>query len=312
MNDQRDHRFDSLPGASSEHQRVSPSAASGRDYGEMEWSDLFASLRAQRRMIASIVLATTTFAVLYAFLSTQWYTADTLIAPTDTSGSAKAAQLASLGGLASLAGISLSKDNGKDVAIAELTSRALIEALIRDENLLPVLFARRWDAEKGDWKSHDPEKVPTVLDGYVYFSKKILKVEEDRRKGLVTVSVKWKSPELAAHWVNELVKRADELLRKRAVDESEHNLVFLQQQERETSIVPLKQAAYVLMESELRKAMMAKSGDHYAFLMVDPAVVPEKRSWPKRGVIILAGLLLGMLFSVVAALFRGIQSLDKS
>ena len=55
--------------------------------------------------------------------------------------------------------------NQKAEAIAILQSRVLTETYIREQNLLPILFASKWDATKGEWKARDPAKWPTLWDG---------------------------------------------------------------------------------------------------------------------------------------------------
>lgn len=259
-----------------------------------------------RKGILTTVAVATLVAALFAFLSPKHYQANTLVAPVDRSGNAgrNGALASQLGGLVGLAGLSGNHDSGKDVAIATLTSRILIESMIREENLLPVLFHQDWDADRQVWTINDPTKVPTLLDGYELFMKKILKVNEDNKKGLVTITVNWTSPQLAAQWANDVVKRTNRQLRERAIKESEDNLAYLEQEVPKTSLVEMRQSIFSLVQSELEKSMVAKGNEEYAFKVVDPAVVPEHRSSPKRLMLLLLGFAAGCVAGVAGALLH--------
>jgi uncharacterized protein involved in exopolysaccharide biosynthesis len=269
---------------------------------EIDWRHVFATLRSERKVIAVIVLFTTVVAGAYALLAQKIYKSDVVIYPVDhrtSAGSAGSLLSGQIGGLASFAGISLGGDSGKAVALATLSSRVLIEGMISDEGLLPILFSKKWDAEHKSWKkSSFSQADPTLLDGYTLFKKHILKIDEDKKTSLVTITVAWKSPELAAHWANELVRRTNEQLRKQALQETDHNLAYLQGQAQQTSVVTLQQSIYTLMEDQLKKAMVAKGDEQYAFKVVDPAVVPEKKSWPQRALILVLGFLMGSIIAV--------------
>ena len=44
-------------------------------------------------------------------------------------------------------------------------------------------------------------------------------VDEDKKSGLITLSITWKDPQVAANWANDLVKQLNEQLREQAIDE---------------------------------------------------------------------------------------------
>ena len=45
--------------------------------------------------------------------------------------------------------------------------------------------------------------------------KSILSVDEDKKSGLISLSISWKDPEVAAEWANDLVKQLNEQLREK-------------------------------------------------------------------------------------------------
>lgn len=201
-----------------------------------------------------------------------------------------------LGGLASLAGIGGS-DSAKYESMELLDSHILAMRFIEAHQLLPVLFAKKWDAEARRWKTK-AEDEPTLWDGDKSFHD-IVKISEDRRTGIVRLSVTWKDRQLAADWANGIVDSANEYLRQAALDRSNKNLSFLNQQIERTNVLEVRQAVFKLIESEMKKMMLAQTTREYAFRVIDPAVPPKKRIWPKTLLMIAFGGIFGIIVVLV-------------
>lgn len=266
---------------------------------EINLADIWHTLREGRRRIVLITLATALLATVAAFVITPIYQAQVLLSPvTDDQGNAGGVT-SQLGGLAALAGINVNGtgSSSKDEAVAVLQSRVLTDLYVKENNLLPILFASDWDQDKNAWKDSDPEDVPTLWDAFKLIEKKVRKVDVDKKTGLVTLSVEWKDPELAARWAAGLVARANAYMRQQAVQHAENNLTYLQDQAKAATSVELQQAIYRLMEAEVKKGMLANANAEFAFKVIDPPVVPEEKVRPKRLVIIFLGGILGLIAS---------------
>src|ERR1019366_7762978 len=93
--------------------------------------------------------------LIYVFTARDWYRADVLLKLADTrSMQGLSGQLGGLGGLSGLAGIDLGENKGAE-PLAVLKSREFVGSFIEDQNLLPVFFAREWDACGNRWKCSD-------------------------------------------------------------------------------------------------------------------------------------------------------------
>lgn len=234
----------------------------------------------------------------------KWYRAEAVLIPVPDSTKSGVAALSQVSGLADLAGASLGTSTNVAEAKVTLTSHALVMRYIEQKNLLPILFADKWDNDKSTWKSTDPNRIPTLWRGWRYFTNKIYKVNEDRKNGTITVSVDWKSPELAAQWVNDLVFRANAQIRERAIKSSERNIQYLDEQVRNTSSVEVQQAIYRLMENELKQMMIARGTDEYALRVLDAAIPPEKPVWPNIPIFILLSTNIGIVLGWIYVTFR--------
>lgn len=212
------------------------------------------------------------------------------------------------GGLASLAGISVGNDTRKAETLAVLQSEALTERYIAENDLLPVLFADRWDPVRKRWRTQDATRIPTPWQANRLFEGRVRSVRIDAKTGLVTMTITWTDPKTAARWANGLVRMTNDYLRNRAVEESARNIAYLNSEASKTDMVGVKQAIYEILESEISKEMLARGSDEYALKVIDPAVPPERRSSPVlklwTGVGVLGGAFLAVLFVLIAARMR--------
>lgn len=275
---------------------------------EITFGEFLETLRRRRLGIGAFIAGATLLAAVASFVLPKHYTAEVLLSAvtitpgeTQTMGSSIGSALTQLSGLSSLASL-MPADQRKAESVAVLQSDGLTEQYLRDNDLLPVLYASTWDARARRWKVTDPDKVPTLWKANQYFKKKIRLVTVDARTGLVTLDITWKDSQTAARWANGLVKLTNEYLRKKAIDETDRNIAYLTAQAAATDAVGIKQAVYVLLQSEIEKAMLARGTEQYAFKVLDPAEAPEKPSFPLPTLFIL-GALFGSSALACAAVF---------
>lgn len=266
-------------------------------------------LKRYRWMIIGIMLCCTGIGAAFAFLTTPIYRAEVLLASAsnDEGKGALSGLAARYGDLSSMIGINLgSTGSTKDEAIAILKSRAFTDQFIEDKNLLPVLFASKWDAAAKRWKVRAKDDIPTLGDAYRLFDRKIRSVSEDRKSGMVTLSIEWKNRHQAAAWANEMVARLNKRMRETAIREAQSSINYLKKELGRTSIVDLQQGIYRLIEAQVKKIMLANVREQYAFRVIDPAVAPDTNRYvrPKRALLILGGLFGGFFLAVLVAFVR--------
>jgi uncharacterized protein involved in exopolysaccharide biosynthesis len=267
---------------------------------ELRLSELINLLRRRKRLIIGFAVILTVLAGIAAVLLPKHYKAVIVISPvTQTQGgggqlSGVGSMLSSLGGgLASLAGLA-GNDSKRAESLAVLQSEALTEKYIQQNDLLPILFPKQWDANNKRWRVTDPASLPTLWKGNEFFKKNVRTILTDPKSGLVTMTISWTDAHTAAKWANDLVAMTNDYLRKKAIDESERNIAFLNEQAAKTDIVTVKQAIYSILQSEINKEMLARGNDEYAFKILDPAVAPERPSTPPP-LLLMIGALVGSL-----------------
>jgi uncharacterized protein involved in exopolysaccharide biosynthesis len=255
--------------------------------------------------IAITALIVTLLATIEVFVVTPTYEAQVVMLVSSDENS----KLEGLSGIASqfgLGALGLGSDwqsNRKAEALATLQSRVLTQTYVREKNLLPILFDSNWDKASSRWKP-DLSHEPTYWDANDLFSRRIRKVNEDRKTNIITLTIAWKDRYLAAQWANDLVARTNAYLRQKALDQSERNLTYLDAELKRTNLIEAQQAIYKLVENELKTTMLARGNEQYAFTVVDPAVVPQKPTSPRRLLTITLALFGGLALGSIWVLMR--------
>lgn len=232
--------------------------------------------------------------IVIALTSQEIYRSETLLAPAseDKGGGGLSALAGQFGGLASLAGINMGGGGNTETAIATLKSRRFLIPFIHENNLLPVLFPENYDPASKTWISEDGTP-PSDWKVFKRFKGSVLNVSQDKKTGLVSLSIELPDPALSEQLVNQLPTKINTHLREEAKHETEKNLAYLKSQLAETQVLEIRESLYSLIESESKNAMLANAKEEYAFKVIDPGVVPEERIKPKRSLIVIAAGMLG-------------------
>ncbi len=271
---------------------------------EISLYDIWRVLDRYRFLLLGIVLLAATLSLLAGSLMTPTYRAEVLMAPVTSSdeGSGYLSPFKDFGNIAALAGVNLNRQDKKSESLATLKSRKFGERFIRDNGLDKVLFADRWDAKQQRWIVTGDEGAPTLQEAYAVFDKRVRHIREDRSTGLVTLSVEWKDPAIAAQWANELVSGINTTLRQQAVETSDKAIAYLKEQLARTSVVELQQVLHRLIEVEMKKIILANINEDYAFRVIDPATAPEEPFKPRVLLMVVLSTTLGLILGIILVL----------
>lgn len=234
----------------------------------------------------------------------NYYRGEVLVAPVVPESLEQRGGLESeLGGIASIVGVELPGEGGKKAqAFATLTSRGFAAEFITSENLMPILFADKWDANTRSWrKGVEP---PTLEAAVKKFTSTVRTVAQDKKTAMVRITVDWYSPELAAAWANRMVEMVNERLRTGAINDADRSIEYLNKELAKTNVVEMQHAIYRVIEDQVDKAMLANVQREYAFKVIDPAVVPVLKAGPHRSVLTLAGAAVGFFIGLIVLYVR--------
>ena len=129
-------------------------------------------------------------AIVYLVMATPIYRASVMTVPAEWESGLQinTGLLGAVSGIAGLGNVG-SRDRTQE-HLAVLESRSFLEQFVSENKLLPVLF-----------EDDESEEPPTLWRGYRRLNG-MLRVDEDAVTGIVTISIDYKDPELAAKWAN--------------------------------------------------------------------------------------------------------------
>ncbi|WP_166424731.1 Wzz/FepE/Etk N-terminal domain-containing protein [Paraglaciecola sp. 20A4] len=272
-----------------------------------------------------IIAVTAIFAVasvFYALSLPNIYKSEALLAPAESDQQGGLAGLAGqFGGLASLAGVNLGggKTDKTALAIEILKSREFFAKFAEKHDILPDLMAAKgWDIsshtviydedlyqpQNKEWirEVQPPKKAePSMQEAKKEFER-ILSIENSSETGMVKLSTEHYSPEVAKKWVDWLILDINTVMKVRDREEAENSIAYLESQIAVTNIVEQKTLLYQLIEEQAKTLMFAEVREEYVFKTIDPALVSEVKNSPKRSLIVMLFVAIGIALSIIILL----------
>jgi len=254
--------------------------------------------RRNRIAIAIIMVVSIATAVVLAFVLPPSYRGTVLLAPSRNTDDQSLLKRGGVGALSLLSGLQGQQGNPTMEAIAVLRSRPFLERFIKRHDLLPILFADKWDAQRKQWKG----KPPSLEDGYLEMRSSVLNVQVDDETGFVKLQVDAGTAERAANWANQLVTELNDEIRERVVKESTADLEFLTARMREANETELRSSISNLIRDRMKEIMLATNRENYVFRVLEAALPSKYRQFPRKVVMLGAGIVVGVLlcFAFVA------------
>ena len=286
---------------------------------EIDLRELFGVLWAGKIKIIAITAVFALASVVYALSVPNQYKATALLSPAQSSGGGLSGALGQLGGLASLAGVSIGGGESSEAQVAQeiMKSWNFIEGFIKSNDLAVEIYAAegwskssnslqinsdlydesdsQWLVENNDTGELGPPSSWKLFQDFVG----MLSVSEDKKSGLVSVSIEYYSPQIAKHWLDLYVAAINGHMQERKMAEVTRNITYLEAQIKKTNIAEMKEVFYTIIEEQIKSKMLAEASPDYAFVPVSPSMVPEEKSQPKRALICILGTLLGGMLSVL-------------
>ena len=289
---------------------------------EIDLRELLGVLWADKVKIIAITGIFAIASLIYSLSMPNQYKAIALLAPASDSGGLSDT-LGQLGGLASLAGVSIGGGEGSESEIAQeiMKSWNFLEGFIADNDIAVEIYAVEgwskgsnelkinqdvYDSEGKQWLIEDDSGVlgpPSSWELFKKFSERV-EVSEDNKTGFVSVSIEYYSPQIAKKWLDLYISAINKNMQMRQIEKVSNNISYLEAQIGKTSIAEMREVFYTLIAEQTKDKMVAEASPDYAFVAVSPSMVPEEKSQPLRALICILGTLLGGMLSVLLLLVK--------
>ena len=272
--------------------------------------ELFSTLWLNKKFILILTGIFAVLSVRYSLSLANSYTSQVLLVPTSLNSNS----LGQYSALASVAGVRLG-NSSPDVtlAIALIKSKKIIRQLTKHETFLPDLVAaEKWDKTTNsiiykedmyDNKNKKWLKEVGWQEAFGSFSNQI-NISEDKKSQLVTISVEHMSPSVAQQWAEWIVDEVNMMVANLRIEEAESAITYLNEQIMLTPYAELRTMFFNIIQQNTQNMMLAKVSKQYALTIIDPPLIPEKKSKPSRALLCILGTLLGGILSIFIILIR--------
>jgi LPS O-antigen subunit length determinant protein (WzzB/FepE family) len=280
---------------------------------EIDIKSLFKIIINGKLLITASTVLFSIIAVTYSLTLSNIYQSTALLSPVgEQSGSG--GSLDNIGGLASLAGISISSSSGGNStkAITKITTLSFFEENILPNIFLPDLMAvKTWDEESNSiiynakYNSQTAQwaEIPHPQKSFKAFKDK-LQVTQDYDTKFLTISIKHESPHIAKEWVELVVNQINDSFRASDKREAESAMKFLNSQMALTSYSEIKQVVAQILKQKMQQLTLIEANEFYVFSYIDQPAVPRKKIEPTRSSISMLGTIFGFMLGVFIVLVR--------
>lgn len=282
-----------------------------------------------RKLILTIATsAGVILSILYSLSIPNKYISETILSPSSSFQTNSNTGMMRYSGVASLAGISLpslgGSNNRVNLAIEILNSRDFRLRFVEKRDIAATLVASknwdkatrsiiydeeiydfensRWIATGANFNESGPTS-QTIIDSMT----DLISIKKDIETGFVKISIKHYSPDIAQQWLIWIVEDINLTIKKRDLEFATKTKKYLVEQIEKNSIAQLNQVFNNLVEQQVEKIMLAEVQEEYAFTIIDPPILPERKSEPSRVKVVLfcsvISLLISMIFVSVFALY---------
>ena len=179
----------------------------------------------RRALILGLVVVVTVVTACLMLLQPNIYQSTATLMPLSTPRGSlpTTAMLGEMGGFVP-AGVGnlLGKESPTDRLLAILRSRTLAIEVIQSLDLLPILFAKKWDAEKQQWQTNKP---PTLQDAVRQLDTLVSMTAN--RQNVITIAMSYTDPVLAATIANRYIDALQRALNDNAFSVAKKNRIFI-------------------------------------------------------------------------------------
>ncbi|OGS37762.1 MAG: hypothetical protein A2293_14785 [Elusimicrobia bacterium RIFOXYB2_FULL_49_7] len=254
-----------------------------------------------RKWIAIGTGVVTLIGLVYALFATPVYYSEAIIAPKEPQKSNGAASMLSqLGGLGGMVASQFGLGNTNLDKMEIITKgRVLAESVIVRNNLMPILYADRWDSVKGRWSTSDTNDIPKMRDAIEMLRKDNLQVTVDDKINMIMLGVNYPDPVWAKKITEYYLTALNDKLKNDIIADAEQNRIYLLNQLNNTTDPLIQEKIQNMIAFEIEKSMLVSS---FSIEILEKPVVPLLRKSPNRKLIVIVSGISGFLFSIGAIL----------
>jgi len=272
----------------------------------VSFMELFKVLWQRKIIIILCILVTGGLSVFYSISLPNQYQSSVLLSPVNNDVKGQLSGISQ--SLSSLTGTGFGDGSVKklDVGLEIIQSRRFLVDFIKRHDIQTSLMAGEsidkntgslildadvYNASESRWENEENAAPSTTLMLDAFRNR--MAVNTDIETGLVTLGFTFISPKHAQQWVQWLIEDINEYQRNKDIDKANNKIEYLQSQISQTQVSEMRNLLYGLIKEEYKIKLLARTNQEYFLETIDPPVVAEFKSSPKRALICVVGAFLG-------------------
>ena len=258
-------------------------------YDEINLLDYIDVLKKHYGLIFIIVAVSVLATGISSFLSPRIYQATAAIIP-----AAQSREQSGMGTIAAQFGISTAPASNVSEIVRLLKSNILMERVIKRYNLLSVFFEKEALKEMPDTNK--------TWNGIRYL-KNVFKVTLNQQGGIIELSAEFTDPKTAADILNYILTELTDYMSSEAGRVADTNKKYLESLIDKNADPLIGEKIYSLIAKQIETSMMAEVKENFAFKILDPPKVPDKKIKPKIRKNIMLSFVTSLFAAVLIAFF---------
>lgn len=248
-----------------------------------------------KRLIFWIIGVTVVLTAIISLIMTPIYEAKAVILPIATQG-----ERVGVSAIASQFGPIPPEQSGASEIVGLLKSNKIREMVLKRYKLLPVLL------EEGSLKEKTEDEM--VWMGLRYLEE-TLKINLKQKENTIEISMQFKDPKIVAGIVNYILNDLTDYMSSETRRVAETNQKYLESQIDKTADPFIKTKIYSLIAQQIETSAMAEAKENFAFKILDPPKIPDKRIKPKRRIMVMTSFVVSLFLGIFMAF--GKEFLEK-
>ena len=239
------------------------------DNDEINLLDYLRVIWKNKIWISLIVMVIVAATVAVSLFMVPIYEARAVISPATT----KPSESSGVSAIALQFGIAAPASSNMSEIANLLRSYILREKILIKYNLFPILFS----GKAARWKSEEEK-----LWAGIRFLETVIKINPVQKDNIIQITAEFKDPRVAGDLVSYTLMELTEYMSSEAKRVAETNKKYLESQLDKTADPFIKTKLYSLIAQQIETSMMAEVKENFAFKIIDPPRVPDKKIKPKR------------------------------
>lgn len=261
---------------------------------EINLFDIARVILKHKGLIIKTVIIVTVLTVIVSLIMTKVYESKAVLIPVEAEQ--QGGGMMNMGGMGAVAaqfGIAMPQSSNVAEIVSLLKSDILMQKILEKHNLYNVLFKpkelRGMNENEKTWK------------GIRLLKESILKVTENKKESIITVSAQYKDPVIAEKIASATIKELTERMTGEAKRVADANRVYLESQVNAAADPYIRTNIYGLIARQIQTAMLAEAKENYAFKVLDPPRVPYKKIKPKRAQMVIIAFVVSLFLGTLLA-----------